>query len=73
MKATVKESHTFKPITVELVITTEEELYWLKAISNMSLDTVKNSCEYNDYLLKDFYDKSLENAQMSIYNFMDKL
>lgn len=73
MKATVKESHTFKPITVELVIESEVELAWLKAISDMSIASIVKECENNNNLLKNFEYKDIDAAQMKFYYLMDEL
>lgn len=73
MKATVKDSQTFNPITVELVIENEVELAWLKAVSNMSIQRVKDQCKSNCGLLKKFHFANTEKAQMNFYNIMKAL
>lgn len=73
MKATVKESHVFKPITVELVIESEVELAWLKAISNASIKSVTDVDETNEIILKPFSDIEISKAALEVYNTMKAL
>jgi hypothetical protein len=72
MKATVKENETFKPITIELVIESEQELcnLWLRSnfsyrnINDEDGDLLKYKSDGSDYDLFSKLDKEVNRLNL---------